>query len=65
MMTYNENFGLIPASLLAIYRRNNISPADHDMMAQCFGNDWPEYATAIALASLSGRSLLMVLSDLS
>lgn len=29
-MTFHESYGDLPANVLSLYRRNNVSPSDHD-----------------------------------
>lgn len=33
-MTYNENYGELPASTLALYKKFGVTPAEHDLMVE-------------------------------
>lgn len=39
-MTFHESYGDIPKGLLTLYRRHNVSPADHDLILASFGLTW-------------------------
>jgi hypothetical protein len=39
-MTYHESYGTLPTNLLRMYRRYNVSPADHDRILMAFGWSW-------------------------
>ena len=39
-MTFQEEFGSLPTTLLRTYRRTNVSPADHDQILAAFGWTW-------------------------
>lgn len=34
MMTFDENYGELPASTLRLYKRAGVTPAEHDMMVE-------------------------------
>lgn len=36
-MTYHESYGELPKTTLQLYRRFNVSPADHDILLMRFG----------------------------
>lgn len=39
-MTFHEPYGDLPTRLLTLYRRHNVSPADHDTILANFGCTW-------------------------
>ena len=41
-MTFDESFGTLPTRLRRLYKRVNVSPADHDQILDIFGF---QYAT--------------------
>lgn len=38
MMTFHESYGELPVSTLRLIKRNNVSPADYEMLLYKFGN---------------------------
>ncbi len=38
-MTFHESYGNLPKSTLALIRKNNVSPADFDLMTDLLGVD--------------------------
>lgn len=36
-MTFHESYGELPTNLLRLYRRHNVSPADHDQILNRLG----------------------------
>lgn len=41
-MTFQENYGSLPTRLLSLYRRVNVSPADHDSILAAFNCTWDD-----------------------
>jgi hypothetical protein len=41
-MTFHESYGPLPTSLLRLYRRHNVSPADHDRILNAIGKSWSD-----------------------
>lgn len=41
-MTFHENYGELPASTLRLYKRDNVTPAEHDMMVEVGTMSFPE-----------------------
>lgn len=41
-MTYHESYGPLPTHLLRLYRRHNVSPADHDRILANFGKSYQD-----------------------
>lgn len=39
-MTFHESYGSLPTTLLRLYRKHNVSPADHDQILMAFGKSW-------------------------
>lgn len=39
-MTFHESYGELPTSILRLYRRHNVSPADHDRILLTFGKSY-------------------------
>lgn len=39
-MTFHESYGSLPTHLLSLYRRHNVSPADHDRILDVFDCRW-------------------------
>lgn len=39
-MTYHEVYGSLPTRLLNLYKNNNASAADHDMVLAAFDAQW-------------------------
>jgi len=37
-MTFHESYGELPTSLLRLYRANNASQSDHDLILMSFGH---------------------------
>jgi hypothetical protein len=53
-MTFQEEFGELPRPLLSLYRRLNVSPADHDrILAACTQADGTvEWASMVQIVDL-------------
>ena len=41
-MIYHESYGPVPKRLLSLYRRHNVSPADHDRILANFGKSYQD-----------------------
>lgn len=41
-MTMHESYGRLPSKLLTLYKRHNVSPADHDAILANFGYNWKQ-----------------------
>jgi len=41
-MTFHESYGELPTNLLRLYRRHNVSPADHDRILANFGKSYQD-----------------------
>ena len=49
-MVFHERFGEIDSKQLAVYKANNVSPADHDWLSGAFDDD-PIQIIAYVLAN--------------
>lgn len=49
MMTFHESYGELPKSTLALYKNSNVSPADHDMLVDYYGENWYNIERAVRL----------------
>lgn len=45
-MTFDESYGYLPTSTLALIRKHNVSPADFDMMLDMFMFQYADTAAA-------------------
>lgn len=51
---FNENFGWVTKKQLAAYRKFNVSPMDHDILADRYGDDSEAIIADIKRNSLNG-----------
>lgn len=53
-MTFHESYGDLPRPLLTLYRRFNVSPADHDRLMLVADGDWNMILELVNLHSSAG-----------
>ena len=53
-MTFHESYGDVPTPLLRLYKRYNVSPADHDRMMLVTGGDWNTILELVTTHSSGG-----------
>jgi hypothetical protein len=53
-LTFHENYGTVSKAQLAAYKRLNVSPLDHDLLVDVFGEDDHAGITAHVKANSEG-----------